>query len=82
MVTRALAPRNWTRGEDGPDRGLHMSHDDRHDPPGERLGARRGTVTEIVDVAVDRAWMIGLEGCHVRLNLVQPGGLAHWTLVP
>jgi hypothetical protein len=31
--------------------------------PGARLATRRGTVTEIVDAAVDRAPMIGLERC-------------------
>jgi len=36
---------------------------DGRDPPGARLGARGGTVTEIVDVAVYRAPMIGLELC-------------------
>ena len=36
---------------------------DGRDLPGARLGPRRDTVAEIVDVAVDRAPMIGLEPC-------------------
>ena len=87
VVYPCLAPRSSTRREDGPDSGLHMSQDDKRDPPGERLGARRRPVAEIVDVAVDRSPTIGLDrprqmtievsrrcrsgGCHVHLNLVQ-----------